>query len=764
MRAAEVVDGAHPGFHIYHFAPYEPAALKRLMGRHATREEELDRLLRAERFVDLHGVVRQGLRVGVERYSLKDLEVLHAFPRTLDLREASAHLRRVERALELGDVASISTESRGAVEQYNREDCLSAWSLRGWLERVRKDAVGRGAAIPRPELAEGEPPAKLDERQQRLHVLVERLTTGVPADRAERSDEQQARWLLGHLLEWHRREDKATWWEYFRLRGLTEEQLLEERAGIGGLSLEGCVGGTAKCPIHRYRFPAQDHDVRAGKALHAVGGAKIGEVAAIDPGSGWIDIKKRADSRDTHPTAVFVHDYVDPEPMPGAIERLANWVIEHGIDAEGANRAARDTLLRRPPRLAGAAGGVLVKDGEDLLETAKRLALELDGGVLPVQGPPGAGKTFTGARMICALVRQGKKVGITAVSHKVIRNLLDETLEAAASEGLALQALHKVSELSATLPACLSETKDNKKLLEAIESKAAQVIGATPWAWARPDFQGAVDVLVVDEAGQMALANAVAAAGCATSVILLGDPQQLEQPIQGSHPEGTDVCVLQHLLGAHETLPSDRGLFLAETWRLHPKICAFTSEAFYEGRLVPRPGCEGQRLVGCGDFDEPGLWLSIVEHEGNQSSSPEEADRVADLARSLLREGAAWTDREGKRSPLTRDDILVVAPYNAQVALIAERLPGFRVGTVDKFQGQEAPVVIYSMTTSSAEEAPRGMEFLYSLHRLNVATSRAKCAAILVASPRVFEPECRTPHQMRLANALCRYAELARRI
>jgi uncharacterized protein len=246
-------------------------------------------------------------------------------------------------------------------------------------------------------------------------------------------------------------------------------------------------------------------------------------------------------------------------------------------------------------------------------------------------------------------------------------------------------------------------------------------------------------------------------------VILLGDPQQLEQPIQGSHPEGADRSALEHLLEGKETILDDHGLFLTETWRLHPAITEFTTEIFYEGRLESRAGLERQAIVG-GPFPGAELWYVPVAHEGNQNSAPEEVERIGEIVEGLLGGDVAWIDADGERHPLEPEHVLIVAPYNAQVAAIGRRLPHAKVGTVDKFQGQEAPIVIYSMATSSPEDAPRGMEFLYSLNRLNVATSRARCACILVASPRLFEPECRTPQQMRLANALCRYRELAREV
>jgi superfamily I DNA and/or RNA helicase len=253
----------------------------------------------------------------------------------------------------------------------------------------------------------------------------------------------------------------------------------------------------------------------------------------------------------------------------------------------------------------------------------------------------------------------------------------------------------------------------------------------------------------------------LAVSQAAKTIVLLGDPRQLEQPMQGSHPEGTDVSALKHILGVHVTIPTDRGIFLEETWRLHPEICAFTSELFYESRLRSRPGLERQTIQSSGRIKGSGLRFFPVVHEGNQSSCPEEADKIRELVAEILGSKATWIDRDGTEAAIGPDDILIIAPYNAQVFELQERMSGTRIGTVDKFQGQEAPIVIYSMTTSSHADAPRGMEFLYNSNRLNVATSRAKCVCVLVGSPLVFEAECRTPRHMQLANAFCRYLEMA---
>jgi len=270
-----------------------------------------------------------------------------------------------------------------------------------------------------------------------------------------------------------------------------------------------------------------------------------------------------------------------------------------------------------------------------------------------------------------------------------------------------------------------------------------------------------LDVLVVDEAAQMSLANVLAVSHAASRVVLLGDPQQLDQPTQGTHPDGTGVSSLEHILAGHQTITGEQGLFLGETWRMHPDICAFDSELFYEGKLHSVSGCDGQLIRSDGLISGSGLRYIPVEHTGNKSASLEEASVIARIVTDILDGNAQWTDRHGVERQITSSDILIITPYNAQVFEIQQRLPGARVGTVDKFQGQEAPIAIYSMATSSHTDAPRGMEFLYSANRFNVAISRAKCLAILVASPAVFDAECKTPRQMQLANAFCRFQELA---
>jgi uncharacterized protein len=471
-------------------------------------------------------------------------------------------------------------------------------------------------------------------------------------------------------------------------------------------------------------------------------------------------VKKKVATADQQPIAVFAHSVVETQVLADAMARLATNVIENGLGDRNSFPAAIELLFARPPRLNG--GKFVRTPAETAVDFAERIAPELDRTVLPIQGPPGAGKTYTGAKMIVALARQGLRVGVTGTSHKVIRNLLEAVLKEAAEQAVGVRCGHKVGSDSDDELA-IEDFTDNGKAIAAIRAGAINVLGATQWLWARPEVEALVDVLFVDEAGQMSLANALAASLSARSVVLIGDPQQLEQPQQASHPDGAEVSGLDHILQGHQTIGDEQGIFLPETWRLAPRICRFTSEVFYENKLHALDALKHQKLAGTAALDGAGLWLVPVEHHGNQNSSPEEQAAVEQLVDRLLKPAAVWINKQEVAEALAPKHILIVAPYNAQVGLLSERLAprGIRIGTVDKFQGQEAPVVIYSMATSSPDDAPRGMEFLYSLNRLNVASSRARCACIIVASAKLLQPDCKSPKQMQLANGLCRYVELA---
>ena len=603
-------------------------------------------------------------------------------------------------------------------------------------------------------------------RLQEIRALAARLLAALPEDEAQWTDEHRAYWLLAQMLEWHRREEKSSWWEYFRLCELSDEELQEDRNALGGLAYVGEVDHIKRSTVHRYSFPPQDHAIDRAHEVHDPRtGHSAGTVVAIDDHNRTIDLKRGTASQVPHPTALVPFDIVGSTVLSDSLFRIASWVAEHGIAGAGQFQPARELLLRQRPRALGKFERTLVGEDGQLTPTAKALVRSLarETSVLPIQGPPGSGKTFTGGRMIVELVSQGRRVGVTAASHKVISTLLREVCSAAKQSGVRVRMIQKASEGDECDDASVIKAESNEAVLDALTKGSAKVAAGSAWLWAREEMANSVDVLFVDEAGQMSLANVLAASPSATSIVLLGDPQQLDQPQKGVHPPGADVSALGHLLNGRATIADDQGIFLTETRRLHPDVCAFTSEIFYEGRLVARPENAQQRLNATDALGGTGLRFAPVEHSGNQNESPEEVERVQGLVDGLLRAKTTWTNKEGKTNSLGLQDILIVAPYNAQVAALIERLPaGARVGTVDKFQGQEAPLVLYSMATSTPEDAPRGMEFLYSLNRLNVAVSRARCVAVIVASPALFQVQCKTPRQIELANAFCRYLEMAR--
>lgn len=766
----------HPNAHIYHFGAYEPAALKRVAARHATRGAELDQLLRGRRFVDLHATVREAFRVGVERYGLKELESLHDFKRRLGLRDAALARRELEVALELGNVQSISEAIRESVAAYNGDDCLSAESLRRWLEHQRGLLVAQGQPIARPVAGELAPSEEVGARDLRIQGLRKALLTDVPSDPKVRTADERAKVLLAAMLGYYRQEEKNAWWEFFRLRDLPRDEHLDEREAVGGLLFieqlpkEGRQRN-ARC---RFSFPFQETAISTGDGVvWPVWFAPEQEPETLKSKVEDFDLDARTlvlslseKALRNLPGSAFRDPVVSAKPLEDSLLGFAEHVRDKGFEHESAYAAAGELLRAAAPRRAGYPQEALQRSGEDAGQALVRLCAELDGGVLPVQGPPGAGKTTQGAKAILALAAAGKRVGITAVSHKVIDNLLSAVRKAddALARPRGVRLVHRDEH---------RESEDGIEFIQSTPDTLASispgtVVGGAAWLWAHPDAMASLDVLFVDEAGQMALAQVLAAARAARSLVLLGDPQQLEQPARGAHEEGADIAALVHLVGEGQaTLRPEQGLFLDRTYRLHPAICAFTSEVYYEGRLQAGPGLDRQRLEGPTPFAGAGPCLVEVLHEGNQAQSLEEVDAVMAVARSLLESGTTWTNADHETRPLRPDDILVVAPYNAQVSALKRALGAVgvsRVGTVDKFQGQEAPVVIYSCTSSSSGDAPRGMTFLYDPHRFNVASSRARCTVIVVASPKLLEPDCRTAAQMQWANGICRFAEMARRV
>jgi predicted RecB family nuclease len=701
----------YPGMHVYHYAPYERTALQRLMGEHGTREEELDDLLRGEVLVDLYRVVRQALRLSLPSYSIKEVEAFYGFERGEELAGGGSAVVAFEEWLEAREDSILE-----AIRAYNEDDCRSLFELHRWLLQLRPAGV---EWRPRPEEREIKEETK-ERLEERARVEAELL-----AD----AQEGEPRWLLAHLLEYHRREEKPQWWAFFDNRQLDQEELIESTDAIGGLELVREPEPDGHSLVYTLRFPPQEHKI--GREAVDPATQKRNSVR-VDDALGIVTLR-RGRQREDEPLPEAL---IPPEPLGTYVQRDA---VLRFAKAQERYPALVEILERQVPRAslgAGVAGA----------------AASLDGSHLFVQGPPGSGKTWLGARAAIELMRRGRRVGVTSISHKAIHKFLEDVRGAALEAGFEFRGRKKCSDDPATQyeDEFVDCSGSNDDLLD----PQLQLVAGTSFLFSREELDRHVDTLFVDEAGQVSLADALAVGTAARNVVLLGDPNQLPQVSQGSHPPGAEASVLRHLLGDAETLSYEMGIFLEQTWRMRPEVNAFISGSFYDGRLEASEATLQRSLV-VGN----GIRFRPVEHEGDRTQSTEEADAVAREVERLL--GSPYREDGGERK-LLETDVIVVAPYNAHVRCLRERLPGgVAVGTVDKFQGQQAPVVFYAMGSSSSEDVPRGLDFLFSRNRLNVAISRAQCLAYLVCSPRLLDANCRTVEQMRLANALCRFVETA---
>ncbi len=728
---------AFPEARIYHYAPYEITALRRLTAKYGIGEAFLDRLLRERRFVDLFAVVRGALISSEASYSIKSMEAFYGRVREGEVKTAGGSVVAYERWRETGE-QSILDE----IEDYNRIDCISTEELRDWLVSIRPDT-------PWPVLAADASDKEVEEDADTQALRTKLTASGLPQERQD---------MLFNLGLFHKREAKPAQWAVFDSAGKDEDDLIDDLDALAGLEAIGPAEPVKRSTLRRYRFPIQETKLRAGRkaTVPVIDGPPASvSIEELDRSLRIIAIK--AGPGKSHLLADRLTLHPDWPLNTGVIAAALRDVI---ADQCGARRltALDDLLARAAPRLTTGPRADLLDGADPLTGTIAAIAA-MDGTVLPIQGPPGTGKTYVTARAILSLVRQGHRVGVASNSHEAIRNVLMGYL-AAQGDGDPVPGLcigHKVgSGEDGYLDDCtgvIRSTANDDSLWS-----RADVVGGTAFFFARPEHEQAFDWLFVDEAGQVGLANMVAMGRCARNIVLVGDPRQLPQVIQGAHPNPANLSCLEWMLGDHPTIPPDRGIFLPVSRRMHPDVCGFISRQVYEGRLVSAPDTAGQAVRGT-NYPTAGAFWVPVAHEGNAQIAVEEVAAIQATIDDLL--SGTWTDKDGPTRALDPSDIIVVAPYNAQVNALQDALSAvIRVGTVDKFQGQEAPVCLVSMTASSVEETPRGMDFLFSLNRINVAVSRAKGLALVFGAPRLREAKCDTVEQVQLVNTLCALPEI----
>jgi uncharacterized protein len=749
---------AFPQMHIYHYASYEPTALLRLAQRHGFMEYEVDKLVREGVFVDLYSIVRKTLRFSTESLSIKKIEpVFYEGNRDKKVSSSIGSVVAFEDALsELRDGNRPGFEKiLDEIKAYNEDDCRSTQRLDQWLrEQARLNNVDFAKAK-----AAAEEKWKEEDDGPKEPIALQ-LLKEVPTKREERTEFQQGKAMVAAAIEYHRREDRPAWWAIFE-KATSETFELENANDVVYPKRVECtewhVEGR-KLPRREITFYANDGiDLRhildfehipqalyefAPSGFKVVSGSTRGfrEVQIIELEADKVIVEERASKSGTWNEVPFV--LLPGAPIPTfVIQKILRQVIGQGIiDAETLgqipfpNSSHNDILLRRLPRQKS---GKLPQGLNDV-ESVTQALIDSDFSYVAVQGPPGTGKTYVGANVIVNLVRLGWKIGVVAQSHAVIENLLNSVRKIDANIPIAKKAQSSKSQ-------AIYHVDDVADW--AATQQAGFVIGGTTWNYASAGLRSlGLDLMVIDEAGQYSLANSLVSLSCASRALLLGDPQQLPHVSQGKHPEPIDNSVLKHVLGENKTIPASLGYFLARTYRLHPRLAEPVSRLQYEDRLSADERCARRNLSEV----LPGLHVVDVAHAGNTTRSIEEVTAIVERIKNLI--GLLWIDTDAagtpmKERPIGQKDILVIAAYNNQVRLIKqnlskEGLSDIKVGTIDKFQGQEAAVVLISMATSSSEDLPRGIEFLLSPNRLNVAISRAQWACFLVRSPElsVMEP------------------------
>lgn len=739
--AAELIDYLykrrqdHPGMHVYHYNSTERSNLIRLAEGQGTAEAQILELVDTGAFVDLYQTTLKSVQIGAPSYSLKCAEKLTGFERRHEIDKGAGAVLRYEHYLTHQDPSDLQ-----AIATYNEDDVRATQALHRWLEEHRPYEDWRADYLePEDEWAD------IDERVVMLHA-----------------SDDPTQHFLGDVLGYWKRERRANIAPRLAKLSDPDADLMADAEAITGLRRMDIVERIGKnvktATAMRFEFPRQELDKLEGHTgsvfcVNSDGTITYFSYEGLDADGCQVDLiwGEKEQEQGLFPVDVVLEDWRSPGSKLEALLSFSNDVLA----GRHPHPVTMELLTHSAPRFVdgGPRGGLFADD----LDEMKEWVTELNNSYVAVQGPPGTGKTFSAARLIHKLYQADMRVGITAFSHDAIDNLLDEILKVFMEEGdLEDLCVARVGGSAGKRKSVKRPSKNS----DCVDEKF-NIVAGTTWLFASDAMREApLDVLIIEEAGQLSLADALAASLAARNVLLFGDPLQLAQVSQACHPNGSGLSVLEHVLEGKETIPPTRGVFLRESYRMHSDICSFISDQIYSGRLISNDSCELQTTVlGTGL-----RWIPL-NHSGNSNASEEEANFVVREIERLI--GTDWTDRFGHTRPLTSDDFMVVAPYNRQRRLIKKRLreraglERIGVGTVDKFQGKEAPVVFFSMTTSSGDLMVRGVDFLFSRNRLNVAISRARCLAYLICTEELLNTRARSVDDMRLIATLNAFVEWA---
>ena len=781
-----------PTLHIYHYATYEITAINKMVSRYQTRKDQVAELYANHVFIDLYKVVKSGLLVGEPKYSIKNIEHLYRKDRETLVANGGDSIVFYENWYSNGGLENWIEQDNGykswavnpdhfdwhpwetlkEIRSYNIDDCESTLELVEWLRKQKQEhaiSYTEIETIPKDGLEKTDKQIENEQKRQALIQRQQALIDQFEAQAGLKADPHAI--LLVSLLHFYDRERKSKLFTYFQRADKTDEELFDDDTVVFDLSLKSQqeIDGKINCVA----LFTNDQPLRTDKLNTATikdSTAKVSKIEITELNAHYSEISfvinpDQQDALQQLPLTLFGDDArINTDTLEN---RLCD-ITEDYFHTRQLPKLLLTIINQANPRFTGQQSPLPISriqypDNDDYLSAIITAVKAMDDTCFCIQGPPGAGKTYTAKNIIKALVQQGKRIGVMSNSHAAIMNLLkpliDELPETAISKigGYGSQKDFK-AQFSFEDYAHF-EYRQGMPFTKAKPYAHYQIVGATVYGFANDvSYDEPVDYLFVDEASQVALANLIAVSGAAKNIILMGDQMQLEQPIQGSHPGQSGASALEFMLMDHAVIPDDKGIFLERTYRMHPAVCAPLSEIVYEGKLradadnskqlitIPKP-----KLI----TQSHGILSVAVQHEGNTQSSEEEVLVVQRLIDEL--KTGTFTNKDGQQNSITEADILVIAPYNMQVNLLKEKLGStLKIGTIDKFQGQEAPVVIISMSISDIEESPRGLDFVLDINRLNVAVSRAQALAIIVSNEGLEQCKVNSLAQMAKVGLFCR--------
>ena len=739
----------YPDAYLYHYNSYEKRALKDLSISYSSVFPEgqnfIDSLLRQEKFIDLYLVVSQCMQTTEKDLSLKTIEIFYR-------KQRSSTVKTADDSIKLFD-NWCSTYEPGLMQEiinYNEEDCISTYELREFLLKNRPQELPWFSQTHEDK----EKNSSLKDFEINENLLIEQLESKKNKTNVKFIDD------LISLVGFHRREAKPSIWAYYDRKEKTPEELEDDPECIGNCNLvEEVLSNDPDRKRFKYKFNTQNYKIKEGNTASDIfeerNFGKIETITEIDDDENYVEISisKKTLAKDAILMPSNLNLGPPPNPPTKTIATALNKFIQSYLGEKTIQyKCADDLLKKKHPDISSFKPGQSIIDYQkDIIQESIKAIKKLNSSYILIQGPPGSGKTFTSAKIILSLLMDGKKVGVTSNSHKAINNLLAKIEENAEEEKFTFKGFKLASKKEDKF-----EGKNIKDLDLKTKPKDCLLYAGTAWLFSDPRLDKELDYIFIDEAGQVSLANTLAIATSTKNLVLIGDQMQLSQPIQGIHIGNSGKSSLDFLLEGQDTIPADQGIFLNKTRRLNNKICNYISSSFYDFRLKPHPVTETRSVdLKLKNIGNEGIFYLPMDHKDCTQKSDEEVEIIEDLFEKII--GKDSTD-EGKNKKIANEDIMIVAPFNMQVNNFKRKLKNdnLRVGTIDKFQGQESKVVFISMTSSDPENLPRHKEFFFSRNRLNVAISRGQCVAVILFNPNLLLANCKKINEMRLVNNFCK--------